>query len=583
MDPNITYTYFKQRKDFGRQVMFCEVAPQMLDSINPDKSEQNKYCLRNPVHREVQTCVRTSENNINTKVTKIKTTGINHSEGGWPKDIFCTDEEATARYRRRFERDDGYVDAVKTLNPEFEHYIQQNNAIEMYNIYFKEIASEKPVEKFLIKVNTSYKDVGTRPVSDICWTHEDQSKLAVSYCNKSFPEGVSLNNDFVCHLWDIENLGEPCSIFCPPSACWQLVTSPASSSMFFAGLENGKVCIFDIRSQIEPIAMSPDHLAHRDPVSALLFIPSRLNTDFFSGSTDGLCMWWDVRNISKPIDSLLMAIRIPQGEVSTYTNTEPVSALQYDRAFSTKFLCGTDTGFVISVNRKGKSHQEVMSAVFNAHDGPVKSVHRSPCTSKVFITCGGWKVNIWSEDIHSSPIISGSAHDHYINDVIWAPKRYSAYMTVSADGKFRYWDLLRKYREPMASVPVSQDRLLKLTSNEDGQYIATGDSKGTLYLLSLSDVLVNSDDNDKQLMIQTLDRETHREHILETRVKEIKLKLKAGEDKKECLEMEVENEEDKEDTEFMTLEDEYRAIVSAELRNMEGRPTYIGGDPMRRR
>lgn len=85
-------------------------------------------------------------------------------------------------------------------------------------------------------------------------------------------------------------------------------------------------------------------------------------------------------------------------------------------------------------------------------------------------------------------------------------------------------------------------------------------------------------------MIQTFDRETHRERILETRVKEIKLKLKAEEDKKECLELtEVEHEEEKDNTEFVSLDDDYHTIVSAELHKLEDRSSYIRGEPMRRR
>lgn len=35
-------------------------------------------------------------------------TGMNHFEGGWPKDVNMNDEEATKRYRRKVEKDENY-------------------------------------------------------------------------------------------------------------------------------------------------------------------------------------------------------------------------------------------------------------------------------------------------------------------------------------------------------------------------------------------------------------------------------------------------------------------------------------------
>lgn len=41
--------------------------------------------------------------------------GMNHIEGGWPKDINMNDPEATQRYRRKIEKDDAYIHAVMNL------------------------------------------------------------------------------------------------------------------------------------------------------------------------------------------------------------------------------------------------------------------------------------------------------------------------------------------------------------------------------------------------------------------------------------------------------------------------------------
>ena len=38
-----------------------------------------------------------------------------HTEGGWPKDVDPTDVEHTIRYRKKIEKDEEYIRAVKVL------------------------------------------------------------------------------------------------------------------------------------------------------------------------------------------------------------------------------------------------------------------------------------------------------------------------------------------------------------------------------------------------------------------------------------------------------------------------------------
>ncbi|CAH0723375.1 unnamed protein product, partial [Brenthis ino] len=563
MDSGLTYLYIKQRKDFGKQPRFCEVPVAMLDSINPEEKEQNLFCLRNPVHQGMQTSGTLSEHYVNTKRIILHDQGINHAEGGWPKDINSTDEEATTRHRRRFERDESYVQAILNSYKKINHLIKQNNAIEMYNMYFKEMKSEKPVEKCLMRKTNVFSDIEKRPVASISWTHEDNSKLVVAYCNKNYSVTGKVDKSLSCSIWDIENPNDIFADILPPSACWQIVCSSANPNIIIGGLADGRVCIFDIRTRKEPIALSPTHLAHRDPVSALLFISSRINAEICSGSSDGKCMWWDIRSLSEPIDSLIMSIRIPPGEHVSMANAEAVSALQFDKAFPTRLLCGTDTGFIININRKGKTHQEIMSGIFQAHRGPVKTVQRNPSLSKMFITCGDWTVNIWSDDIHSNPVMYGTSHRKQVSDVAWCPLRISSYMSVCDDGKFRYWDLLRKYHEPVATLPVSKNRLLKVKPSEDKPLVAIGDIEGSIHLISLSENMVFAADRDKTLMSQSFDRESRREHILESRFKEIQFKLKADIGVQRGSTTEIIDEE----ASVRIAEENYRRMVVEEIRN----------------
>ena len=46
---------------------------------------------------------------VNTPFCEAVNQGINHSEGGWPKDVSATDPEQTTRYRRKVEKDEQYA------------------------------------------------------------------------------------------------------------------------------------------------------------------------------------------------------------------------------------------------------------------------------------------------------------------------------------------------------------------------------------------------------------------------------------------------------------------------------------------
>ncbi|XP_028168421.1 dynein intermediate chain 3, ciliary-like [Ostrinia furnacalis] len=564
-----TYEYTKKRKNFGRQPLFQSVPAQMLDSIFPDIKEQKLYTLRNPVNRHVQATLPQSENDANTKQLVTHEQGINHTEGGWPREVHVYNEDHVARHRRRIMHDENYVHTVMNLAPVIQHYVDQNNAIDMYQTYFAEMNNQEPVEKYNVRVANVFRDPFHRPVSSIVWTNEKKSKLAVAYCDRSCAPELMINKINTCYLWDICVQNEPAHTLEPDCPCWQMACSPKDPEILIGGLENGTVCVFDIREGSKAISYSSVYNSHRNPITSLLYIHSRSQTEFFTGSPDGQCLWWDLRKLSEPIDQLSMSIKIGPGQKPDLSNAEGVSTLQFDHGLPTKFLCGTESGYVINVNRMGREHSEVLASYWDAHVGPVRSVHRSPCTLRMFLTCGDYSVRIWSEEVRTAPIIVTKPYHHEVADAEWAPLRYSCYMSICAGGIFYYWDLLRKYKEPVATLKVSKHELTKLAAHVDGHFVAIGDNKGTTFLVSLSENMALPGSRDKQLVHQVYDRETKREHILDNRVKEIHLKQRAEEEAAKAKEAVADDSPD-EDEMVQAAEDEYFKVVQEELRNIEG-------------
>lgn len=60
-----------------------------------------------------------------------------------------------------------------------EHYIQQNNAIDMYQSYYAECDPQTAVERISCRTVNVYRDqcVPGRPISSICWQPDGGARL----------------------------------------------------------------------------------------------------------------------------------------------------------------------------------------------------------------------------------------------------------------------------------------------------------------------------------------------------------------------------------------------------------------------
>ena len=52
---------------------------------------------------------------VNTERFETESRGINHVEGGWPKDVNPVEVEQTIRYRKKVEKDEIYMNTIHQL------------------------------------------------------------------------------------------------------------------------------------------------------------------------------------------------------------------------------------------------------------------------------------------------------------------------------------------------------------------------------------------------------------------------------------------------------------------------------------
>ncbi|CAG9567629.1 unnamed protein product [Danaus chrysippus] len=527
----ISYQYTKKRCDFGRQALFCEQGPELCDSISTNVAEHKHYILRNPVHEAIQNTPCFSPQFINTIRAEYTTTGANHAEGGWPKDVNVVDPEATQRYRRKIEKDDTYIHCVMSLSPGLEHYVLQNNAIDMYRTYYAEMASLPPIEKSSCRTVNVYRDVaagGGRPISSICWQTEGGHCFAVTYVDVDFNNIARAPVE--SYIWDIENANYPISTLIPPAPLLDLQFNPRDQNTLIGGIMNGQVGVWDKRQHGVAAGLCAPHVAHRELVRNVLYINSKSGQEFFSGGPDGACKWWDIRNLNEPTDEMILDVVKSSFDVQTMANANGVSTLEYESTMPTRFMAGTENGFVIGGNRKGKTAMEKLPAKFEAHLGPVWSLERNPGFLKNFLTVGDWTVRLWSEDCRESAVLWSPPHRHKVTSAAWSPTRLSLMTMMQWNGVMAIWDLLRRQHEPVLTMQICEEPLLRVRMHDGGTLAACGSKKGNVYMVELSQNLSQSDKNDKVLLTAIFERESKRERILEARMREFRLKLRQAEE-----------------------------------------------------
>ncbi|GIQ90538.1 hypothetical protein KIPB_013367, partial [Kipferlia bialata] len=127
-----------------------------------------------------------------------------------------------------------------------------------------------------------------------------------------------------------------------------------------------------------PLSSTPVEKAHRAPVFNMEWVKSKAGSECCSVSTDGRVLWWDIRKLADPIDSMTLSLgggarpgtaggrrgstisrpatsssRAPsRGPAADDDNGDAVtpvggSALNYSPAAGlNKFLVGTETGII---------------------------------------------------------------------------------------------------------------------------------------------------------------------------------------------------------------------------------------------
>ncbi|XP_051907210.1 dynein axonemal intermediate chain 2 isoform X1 [Hippocampus zosterae] len=546
----IVHEYSKPRRDFGRQCLFSDRPAELVADVAPNPDLALQFMPRGSSGQALQCSQDMSEHQINTERFESESRGINHVEGGWPKDINPQEVEQTIRFRKKVEKDESYLNSIAQLGSVrpsviphcldltlkssctllchlsevqvIDHCVGQNTAVDIYQKYFEDedLLDEIQDPPF---ANTIYvfRDPNRvkRTVSCLSWHPDGGRKLAAAYSCLDFQK-ASADMSPDAYIWDLENPNKPDLTLKPASPLVCLDYNPKDSHTLVGGSYNGQIVFWDTRKSGQSMDVSSLEQSHRDPVYKTIWLQSKTGTEAFSASTDGQVLWWDVRRLSEPTERLILDL----GREGNLDRALGAISLEFEATMPTKFMVGTEQGVVVSCNRKAKSPAEKIVGTYECHHGPVYALQRNPFFPKNFLTVGDWRARIWSEDIKDSSIMWTKYQMSCLTDACWSPIRPSVFFTVKMDGLLDIWDVLFKQSDPTLSVKVCDEALFSLRLHENGRLVACGSQQGAATILEVCPGLSNLQKNEKSLMAEMLEREAKREKILEARQKELRLK-----------------------------------------------------------
>ena len=436
----IRATVNKRSRKLRQKVIFDNMRAVMNAEIMPDLALQAEYITSYPLHKTCQVSNCWSENEVNTAQVSYGVTGMNHVEGGWPKEVDLEETDQVRRYIKKIEKDDKYLKQVLGLSKLAEDKVKQNNAVEIFEEYFE--FNDEPTNLKLNAANTVmvYPDPTRgkgdmrRPVSDISWCPDGGSKIAISYCSPEF-QGIQPGTPTQGYVFDVTNpINHVTKLGCP-SHLTSIQYNPKVESQVAGGCHNGQLCWWDIKAGWEPQGIISLEESHKEPIYSIIWVSSKTDSEIMTASTDGTVCWWDRRFFTKPKDIFIIDIENKNNKSSGDINRAlSASILEYESTIPSRYMIGTQEGKVVCCSRKAKIQSEAIINVYKGHYGPIRGLQRNPAFTKNFLTVGDWSAKVWADDISDSSIFWVNSGTEKLTAGCWSPTKPSLFFLSRMDG-----------------------------------------------------------------------------------------------------------------------------------------------------
>lgn len=216
------------------------------------------------------------------------------------------------------------------------------------------------------------------------------------------------------------------------SSCSTLAYHKKYWNTIAGGLQNGKVCLWDVRNAAEPFIVADQR--HNGYVSCLKW-SHKCNYQMLTGSSSGEVFWWDIRkmnsspcqfkidrvdgdkigssqvqtgNLSKNRASRNRSGNLDIGSTELYEiSKNACTSLEFDKVHKKNIRIGTGDGrIIVAQKNEGKIEKLYESRV---HEDPVSTIAQNRASYKCILTVDGCDIKVWDEDMTTDPIFTMSS------------------------------------------------------------------------------------------------------------------------------------------------------------------------------
>lgn len=332
--------------------------------------------------------------------------------------------------------------------------------------------------EFMIDAPLSFK---TGTINHLAWSPLIQECFLTVYS-----EPIEGNVYDKMLIWNVNFKHRPEFELNSNSKIQQAIFSPFNTEIIVAGMESGRIYVYDLRAKKEPVMKSGiSQDSHRTQITGMQFIGTNNSSNLVSISEEGRMCIWPIAKFDTPrkVDLLYQE---KKDNVEDYQfPSEPLCISSVPGDISSVFIGCSDSRVYQCVTESTQLDQapKYFTQVFSEHSAVVSSVHMSPLNANATELSGlmltgslDWTTKLWNPKSQKA-LATFELQKDAVSDVHWNHAETGLFATAGVDGMVAVYDLLADFENPRLTFDFGEC-VLNAKWDGTGKLLAITDSQG---------------------------------------------------------------------------------------------------------